>query len=130
MVNISVGRTADGVHIVSESYALLRDGLRCAGHTLGGGTHAEGPSPRRRATAIAGNSLCQLAGAVALGLIGDGRRAMSYVMRSAALALALLLSACSAPGSVASSPYHAPNDSDIGHAGGGGGGGGGAAGAM
>jgi hypothetical protein len=50
---------------------------------------------------------------------------MSLVMRHAALALVLLLAACAAPGAVGSSPYHAPNEADLGHAGGGGGGAGG-----
>jgi hypothetical protein len=46
-------------------------------------------------------------------------------MRCAALALILLLTACTlAPGSADSSPYRGPTDADIAHAGGGGGGGG------
>ena len=78
----------------------------------------------RRATLIAGNSICEIAGDAAPGLIGGRGRPMSHDMRHAALALVLLLAACAAPGSVASSPYHAPSDADLGHAGGGGGGGG------
>jgi hypothetical protein len=53
------------------------------------------------------------------------RRTRSHVTCHAALALVLLLAACAAPGAVGSSPYHAPNEDDLGHAGGGGGGAGG-----
>ena len=77
-------------------------------------------SKARRTTPRAGNSFRQIAG-------NAGRTCPSPVARHAALALSLWLAACAAPGSVASSPYHAPNDVDIGHAGGGGAGGGGGA---
>jgi hypothetical protein len=82
-------------------------------------------SSGRCATRIAGNSVRQIAGDAAPGLIGGRGGPQSHDMRHTALALILLLAACAAPGSVASSPYHAPNEVDIGHAGGGGGGGGG-----
>jgi hypothetical protein len=79
----------------------------------------------RRTTRMASNSVPQIAGGAAPGASAERRGLMSPVMRHAALALSLLLAACAAPSSVGSSPYHAPNDVDLGHAGGGGGGGGG-----
>jgi hypothetical protein len=77
-------------------------------------------SGARRTTRIAGNSVRQVAGADAT--VASG--AWPPAMRHPVLALGLLLAGCAGQGSFASSPYHAPNELDISHAGGGGGGGG------
>ena len=79
-------------------------------------------SGARCATRVARNSVRKIADSLAPGLRGTRRRLMPPVTRPAALALSLLLAACAAPGSGASSPYHTPNDVDIGGGGGGGGG--------
>jgi hypothetical protein len=78
----------------------------------------------RRTTRMTSNPVHEIADGVARGMSGARRGPLSPVMCHAALSLGLLLlAACAASGSAGSSPYHAPNDVDIGHAGGGGGGG-------
>lgn len=75
----------------------------------------------RRATRIAGNSVREVARIVAA---ASSAGALPPALRPAVLALGLLLAGCAGPGAAGSSPYHAPNELDISHAGGGGGGGG------
>ena len=86
--------------------------------TIISGCDRRGCSGCRRTTRIAGNSVRRIAGRIAL-----AGGPLSPVLCHAGLALSLLLAACATPVSPGSSPYHAPNDADIGHAGGGSGGG-------